>query len=293
MSTPEGAPRADTGTPPVCYRHADRETYLRCSRCERPICPDCMVSASVGFQCPECVRAASAGVRPARTAFGGRIGGGEALVTKGLIAANLVVFLLVRLGGDALVARLYLVGRAAYLRSLQHPAGVAAGEFYRLVTAAFLHLSVLHLAFNMMALWFLGPSLEQLLGRSRFLTLYLICAVGGTTASYLFNPPLQGSLGASGAIFGLLGAAIVAARRLQTQVRPLLVLLGINLALGFSLRDVDWKAHLGGLVTGLALGAAYAYAPRARRLVLHVGASVLVLVVLAALVAWRTAALNA
>lgn len=290
MSTPEGAPNAGIEAP-VCYRHPDRETYLRCTRCQRPICPDCMISASVGFQCPDCVREANKDAPAVRTPLGGRVTSGDALVTKALIAVNVAVFLLAQVGGNAFAARLYLVGRI-YLRPLAAPEGVASGEFYRLLTAAFLHQQLLHLAFNMLALWFLGPGLESLLGRARFLALYLLCAVGGTTASYLFNPPLQGSLGASGAVFGLLGASILVARRLQTQVSPLLVLLGVNLALGFSLRAVDWKAHLGGLVTGLALGAAFAYAPRARRTLVQAGAGLLVLAALGALVAWRTVTLG-
>ncbi len=234
--------------PPVCYRHSERETYVRCSRCDRPICPDCMVTASVGFQCPECVREGHRGVRQGRTTFGGQVHGDTALVTKGLIAVNVAVFLLALAFGGSFVADWVLVAVSPLGGD-----GVAQGGWYRLLTSTFLHQQVLHIGLNMFALWMFGPPLEAVLGRARFLGVYLLSALAGSAASYAFNPPLQGSLGASGAIFGLVGAVLVADRRTR---------------------------------------ATYAYAPRANRTVYHLAATGIVLAVVVAMVAARTAQLG-
>jgi membrane associated rhomboid family serine protease len=277
---------------PRCYRHPDRETYVRCSRCDRPICPDCMISASVGYQCPECVREGNRGVRQPRTALGGALAGREAMVTKIIVAINVVVFGVQQLGGDPFVARFELIGDRPFDPALGEPVGVADGEYFRLLTAAFLHAGVLHLALNMIALLVLGPQLEALLGRVRFTALYLLAAVGGTAASYAFNLPQSASLGASGAIFGLFGALLVIARRLRLDVSFLLIVLGANLLLGFGSASIDWKAHLGGLAVGLVLGAAFAYAPPARRRLVAQGACLGVLLVVALGVAARTVSLT-
>jgi len=285
-----GASAADPSKP-VCYRHQDRETYVRCTRCERPICPDCMISAAVGFQCPECLRAGSKTVRRGRTTFGGRAVSDTALVSKALIGVNLLVFLLALAGGDALVRRLVLVGVGPSF-SGEGLGGVAYGEWYRLLTAAFLHQQVIHFLFNMIALWAFGPTLEGLLGRGRFLTLYLLSALGGSAASYAFNAPLQGSLGASGAIFGLVGAMVVVGHRMRANTTGLIAYVGILLVLGFVVPNIDWKGHLGGLATGLVLGAVFAYAPRERRSPYHVGASLAVFALVVAGILLRTASLN-
>ncbi len=280
------------GAAPVCYRHPDRETYIRCTRCERPVCPDCMVSAAVGFQCPECVRDGNRGVRQARTVFGGAVQADTTLVTKILIAINVLVFGLVLLVGDPLVNRLVLLGKSGFVPGTWAPGGVAHGEWWRLVTAAFLHQQLFHILVNMWALWVLGPTVEAWLGRLRFVALYLLAALGGTAASYAFNPPTSGSLGASGAIFGLMGALLVMARRLRYDLRSLLVLLAVNLAFPFLFARIDWKAHLGGLVVGLALGAGYAYAPRGRQGLAHALATGGVFLLCVAVVAARTLQLN-
>ncbi|MGH3327578.1 MAG: rhomboid family intramembrane serine protease [Streptomycetales bacterium] len=270
---------------PTCYRHPGRETHIRCTRCDRPICPDCMVSAAVGFQCPGCVRDGARTTRQGRTTFGGRITEHQGQVTKILIGLNVLVFILARIRGDALVGQLALVGQA----SLPEPAGVAEGEWYRLMTAAFLHVSLFHILFNMWALWIFGPTLEAMLGRFRFVGLYLLSALGGSAASYAFSSPFQFSLGASGAIFGLFGALIVIGRRLRYDIRALLVLLGVNIAIGFAVANIDWRAHLGGLVTGSVLAVAFAYAPRERRALVQGAGALVVAVAVAALLLWRTA----
>lgn len=274
---------AETTAPtvPTCYRHPHRETYVRCTRCERPICPDCMHSASVGFQCPDCVREGSRSQRPLRTALGGRMRGDSALVTRTLIVINVVMFLLQK-AVPGLQSRLLLdVG------------AVASGEYYRLVTAAFLHGGVLHIFFNMYLLLLIGSQLEAALGRWRFTTLYLVSALGGSAASYLFNPVGYSALGASGAVFGLFGALFVVSRRLGADVRGITWLIALNLVIGFVLPNIDWRAHVGGLLTGAVLAAAYAYAPRSLRLPAQVGASLVVVGALTLAVVVRTTALTA
>ncbi len=276
-------------TVPTCYRHPNRETHIRCTRCERPICPDCMISAAVGFQCPNCVREGGRTVREARTQFGGRVRQESDVVTKSLIAINVAVFLLITLGGAALVDRLVLIGNVRFVGSIGEPAGVAQGEWYRLLTAAFSHEWLPHLLFNMLALWFFGPPLEAALGRARFLALYLLAALGGTAASYLFLAPNQGSLGASGAIYGLFGAMFVMARQLRFDTRALGILIAVNLVISFTVPSIDWRAHLGGMLTGAGLAAAFAYAPRGSRTVVQVAAVAIALVVIAIVVLARTA----
>jgi len=282
-----GAIGGPASAPPVCYRHSGRETYVRCSRCERPICPDCMVSASVGFHCPECVREGNRDVRQARTTLGGRVHGDTALVTKGLIAVNVAVFLIALAAGDSFVRQFVLRAVDPFGAD-----GVAQGSWYRLLTSTFLHQQVLHIGLNMFALWMFGPPLEALLGRARFLGLYLLSALAGSAASYAFNPPLQGSLGASGAIFGVVGAALVADRRMRANTPGLLIYLAVLLLPGFLISGIDWRAHLGGLAAGLLLGLVYAYAPRARRLLYHGAAAAAVLGAVVILVVARTAQLG-
>jgi membrane associated rhomboid family serine protease len=287
-----GAPgAADPAEAPVCYRHPGREAHVRCARCNRRICPDCMISAAVGFQCPECMREGSKTVRQGRTTFGGRVVSDTALVTKALIAINVVVFLLDLASGGAVNRRLLLQAVAPSFTG-DGLGGVANGEWYRLLTAAFAHGGVLHIGLNMFVLFMFGQVLERLLGPGRFLALYLLSALGGSLASYAFNHPLQGSLGASGAIFGLVGAMVVVQRRLHYNIRGLLAYIGILIVFGFVVPGIDWRAHLGGLVTGVVLAVAFAYAPQQRRTVYHVAASVAVLALVVVGVVLRTAALG-
>jgi membrane associated rhomboid family serine protease len=269
----------------TCYRHPDRETGIRCVRCERPICPDCMIDASVGFQCPECVREGSRSVRQARTPFGGAVNGNAGHVSKVLIGINVAIFI-VQQASPSFTDHFDLIGRAFDVSG--QTVGVADGEYYRLLTAAFMHASILHIGLNMYALYLFGPPLEAALGRARFLAVYLISAVGGTAASYAFSNPLQPSLGASGAVFGLLGAFFFVNRRMGRETSGLLVLLAINFAFGFYARNIDWRAHLGGLIAGGLTALVFAYAPRARRTAVQVAGAALVVVAIVAVVVWRT-----
>jgi len=278
--------------PPTCYRHPDRETYIRCTRCERPICPECMRSASVGFQCPDDVAAGAKTVRPPRTTFGGRLSGDTSRVTITLIGLNLAAFFLGMLAGEGDIRLRFANLAGPVLVAPGEVGGVADGEYYRLVTAAFLHAGLLHLALNMFALASLGPVLESALGRSRFLTLYVLSALGGSTLSFLLSEPNTVGVGASGAIFGLFGAFYVVARRLGGETRSILTLLAINLVITFTVPFIDWRAHLGGLVVGSLVAAAFAYAPRGqRRTAVQTAVCVGVLVLLVVAVAVRTSML--
>ncbi|KPI18842.1 Peptidase S54, rhomboid domain containing protein [Actinobacteria bacterium OK074] len=281
---------------PGCYRHPDRETGVRCTRCERPICPECMISASVGFQCPECVRGGSGtghapdAARP-RTLAGGTITADPRLFTKALIAANVVLFLVQQTVGDSFTDHFEMLGRASATGYPPYD-GVAEGQWYRLVTAMFLHASVVHILFNMLSLWWIGGPLEAALGRARYLALYFVSGLAGSALSYLLAAPNQASLGASGAIFGLFGATAVLMRRLRYDMRPVIALLVINLIFTFGWSGIAWQAHIGGLVGGVVIGYAMVHAPRERRTLVQYGVCALVLAAVVIVTLVRTAQLT-
>ncbi|MGW1813358.1 rhomboid family intramembrane serine protease [Streptomyces sp. NPDC002125] len=288
---------AAAGGPPTCYRHPDRETGIRCTRCERPICTDCMIGASVGFQCPECVREATGtGHHPAasrpRTLAGGSVAADPRLVTKILLGINIAVFIAVLAAERPLVDDLLLFGRAYSGDPAAGIEGVAEGQWYRLLTSVFLHQEVLHIAFNMMGLWWLGGPLEAALGRARYLALYLLSGLAGSALTYLTSDPGQGSLGASGAVFGLMGATAVLMRRMNYDMRPVIVLLVVNLVFTFTWGGIAWQAHVGGLVAGALIAIAMVHAPRERRNLVQYGACALVLLAVVGIVLARTAALT-
>jgi membrane associated rhomboid family serine protease len=226
-----------------------------------------MVSAAVGFHCPECVRQGNQGSRPVRTVAGGRQRAAGGLVTKTLVAACVIVYGLQTLVGTTFQDRFDLVGSAYFAGVASDNIGVAHGEWYRLVTAMFLHASVAHLALNMVSLYVIGTPLETMLGRLRFTITYFVTGVAGNAIAYLFLPDLTVSLGASGAIFGLAGALLVMGYKLRYDMRQLAAILALNLVIDFTWTSagIDWHAHVGGLGAGLVLGAAFAYAPRAWR----------------------------
>lgn len=277
---------------PVCYRHPGREAHIRCVRCERPICPDCMVPASVGFQCPECVRSGNATQRIARTALGGRISPNKTLVTYTLIAIN-VIFFLIQQSSSTFSLRFELIPGPVHPHSGDPSLiGVAEGEYYRLLTSMFLHVGTLHILFNMWALYVIGAPLEAMLGRTRFVTLYFLSGLGGSALVYLLTPSNLPTLGASGAIFGLFGALFVLGRRLRFDIRPIGVIIIANLVLTFTLSNISWQGHVGGLVSGAALAAVWAYAPRKLRTPAQIGSSILLAVLIVAIVVARTHALT-
>lgn len=258
MSTPSTPPGAADQTVPTCPRHPDRVSYVRCQRCGRPACPECSVQASVGVQCVDCVREAQRNAPVHRTALGAPLRTGRPVVTLTIIALCLVSYVL-QLSVDGWTGRLAFSPWTGEV------------EPWRFVTAAFLHSTqIFHIALNMYALWIVGPYLENLLGRARFICLYLLSAIGGHVAIVLLADPsasswFTGTVGASGAVFGLFGAIFVVMRRMGQEARGMLVIIGLNLVVGFVVPNISWQGHLGGLVTGAALGAAYAFAPRDRR----------------------------
>ena len=271
--------------PPSCYRHPDRPTYVRCTRCNRFICGECMHSAAVGHQCPDCVGADARSVRQATTPFGAvQRASVTPLVTYVLIGLNVAMF----------VVQMALPGTERALALW--PVAVADGQWYRLVTSAFLHFGVAHIAFNMLALYFVGPPLEAALGRLRFIVLYLLSALGGAALAYLLTLTAL-TAGASGAVFGLFGATFVVGKRLNMDVRGVVTVIALNLAFTFvfpliSGQNISWQGHIGGLLTGAAVAAAYAYAPRGQRVAVQAGASVAILVLIVGIVVWRTADLR-
>ncbi|MFD0316154.1 rhomboid family intramembrane serine protease [Streptomyces flavalbus] len=283
-----GAP--DAQSVPSCYRHPGRETGVRCTRCERPICPECMISASVGFQCPECVRGGSgSGPAPSasrpRTLAGGTVAADPRLVTKVLLLVNLVVFFVGR-SSEALLDHMVLVGEWPPYGPTQ---GVAEGEWYRLLTSVFAHYEIWHIAFNMLSLWWLGGPLEAALGRARYLALYLVSGLAGSALAYLLTSPYTSTLGASGAIFGLFGATAVLMRRLRYDMRPVIALLAINMIFTFNPAfNISWQAHIGGLVAGVVIGYAMVHAPRERRALVQYGTCALVLVIVVGMTILRT-----
>ncbi|MCC2321334.1 rhomboid family intramembrane serine protease [Cellulomonas xiejunii] len=273
-----GVPGDGTQQPPVCPRHPDRVAYVRCQRCGRPACPQCQRPAAVGVHCVDCVAEAARTSREGRTAFGGRVRRGRPVVTLtiiGLCVASYVLQLVV----------------AGWTSRWAFSPVAGAYEPWRFITAAFLHSpgQVFHILFNMIALWMVGPYLEATLGRARFATLYLVSALGGSVGAVLLAPAtgtwLTAMVGASGAVFGMFGAVLVVLRRTGRDAGPIIGILVLNGVLGFVLPGIAWQAHLGGLVVGALLGAAYAYAPRERRALVG-WAAPLALVVVLAVVTW-------
>ncbi len=257
-----------------------------------------MTAASVGHQCPECVAEGRRTQRPVRTAFGGSVAGRSGVVTRVLIGINVVVMIIsIATGGLGAVAGGGLGGLLGGSTPLTEwgavwPYALADGEWYRLVTAMFLHYGVLHLLLNMYALWILGRELEGVLGRLRFTALYLLAGLGGNVAAYLFSFPNSATVGASTAVFGLMAATLVILRRLKLSVAPILPVIVINVIFTFTVSSISVAGHLGGLAVGAVVAAILAYAPQNRRnLVQGVGCAALLLFLIV-LAVYRTAALS-
>jgi membrane associated rhomboid family serine protease len=251
-----------------CYRHPDRETGLSCSDCGRPICADCANFGPVGIRCPDHASVRRSGPatrlkpRPVRRAPGIALASGSAPVTKALIAINVAVYLLTAVQGGGLNApggalfnKFILVGSNVFA-----PGDLAHDhQWWRLVTAMFLHASILHIAFNMYILWVIGSPVEQYLGKARYLGLYFVSGLAGS-AGAVVQAPFTPVVGASGAIFGVLGAMMIiewqVTGRLAGQAAMLIV---INLGLSFAIPGISWGGHVGGLIGGILITLAYAH----------------------------------
>src|SRR5918993_1644167 len=283
MTQPSDDPAA-TGVP-TCYRHADRETWIRCQRCDKSICPDCMRDAAVGFQCPDCVKEASRGSRQNRAMYGGERSADPRLTSYVLIGINALVWLAIAATGGSssrLADVLALRARAAcspgdgYLYDMEQnvceaggatflPA-VADGAWWQMMTSVFTHVEIWHLAMNMFALFLFGPALEGIIGRARFLAIYLISGLASSVLVLHLSSEYGSTVGASGALFGLLGALLVLARKARLNSQWLvqnLVLAVVITVVGWRL--ISWQGHLGGFLGGGAAAAIIAYAPKAHR----------------------------
>jgi membrane associated rhomboid family serine protease len=302
----DGATSEPAGVP-TCYRHPGREAHIRCQRCERPICPDCMIAASVGFQCPECVKAGSRTQRPLRTTYGGLRPSAPGFVTTVLIGINAAVWLLFNLTGGStshLVERFALraQGRCdaqgggffpdasqAVCGQVGHwVPGVADGAVWQLLTSTFTHVAMLHLFFNMFSLYVLGPQLEHAFGRARFIALYLLSGLAGSALVYWTSSGFGDTLGASGAIFGLMGTVLVIVLRTRSQAQGLLLWVALSFAYSFIVPNISWQGHLGGFIGGLLISSAIVFAPRAHRSLVQWGGVVLVAVLIVVAVVVRT-----
>jgi membrane associated rhomboid family serine protease len=288
MSYPAGPPTpprpgdpSPGAAPAVCVRHPDRATGLSCTRCGRPACPECLREASVGYQCVDCVGPGPRGARRGVTIAGAEPGG-RPLATPTLVGLNVAVFAwtVATSGSVSRNDRAPLFQEWALV-----PNAVADGEWWRLLTGGFLHFGPIHLLFNMMALWVIGKDIEPALGRSRFLAVYLVSLLGGSTAVMLLSAPNALVAGASGAVFGLMGALAVLLRRLRIPLGQVGGLIVVNLVITFLLPGISVAGHLGGLTVGALATAALVYAPAARRVPVQTaalgGLTLLLLVVIA------------
>jgi len=303
---------APAGAVPSCYRHPGREAYIKCQRCGRVICPDCMRDSAVGFQCPECVKEGSRSTRSGRTAYGGLRPSHAGITSMVIIGLNVAVWVTITATGgrgsrllDYLALRpnglCFVPGQGGFeVSSAQCDAiggtvypGVVDGAYWQLLTSAFTHLALWHIGFNMLALWVLGPQLELAIGRMRFIALYLLSALAGSALVYWASAEYGTTLGASGAVFGLMGALLVIAYKVKADVQQILIWLGINAVLTFTIANVSWQGHLGGFLGGVAIAGILVYAPRQRRTLVQMAGLVVLAVLVVAAIAARTASLTA
>lgn len=255
MTTPEFTANPDN----FCYRHPDRQSFVLCQRCMRTICPQCQTQAPVGVICPECMKEQRRNESPAQRKARRRwtsgpvaVADGRPMATYVIIAITAFVSLLQMIPGigDTITHQLlfnitYVLPQAGY-----------PFEPWRMLTTALVHSGFIHLGLNMLALWMIGRVLEPLIGRGRFVALYVISAFGGSVAVAAI-PPFASTVGASGAVFGLMAAFFVIARHLGADVAGILVVLGINLVISFVFPGIAWQAHIGGLVAGALVGLVY------------------------------------
>ena len=254
MSTPEFATNRDN----FCYRHPDRQSFVLCQRCLRTICGECQTPAAVGVICPECMKAERKNRTPAQKKAERRWGGGRGpamamtrsgrpVVTYTLLAITSLIGLLQLIPGfgQELTAILQFATPYLYPQIWGFPF-----EPWRLLTSVFAHGGFIHLALNMLALWLIGQNLESMLGRGRFLALYLISGLGGSVMVALIGNPMVPVVGASGSLFGMMAALLIIGRHIGANVTGLLVILGINFVYGLVFGGISWQAHLGGVLVG-------------------------------------------
>lgn len=300
---------------PACYRHPDREATISCQRCGKPICTECMVEAPVGFQCPNCVNSGIKETRQRQARYGGLRTTNPTMASRALIATNVAIWLGVILTGwgSSILVRLLALspiglclidGSGSYYQGVTESMcvgsgvswseGVASGAYWQLITSAFMHIDIWHIGFNMLALWVLGPQLEAVLGRTRYLVLYFVSALAGSAMVMWFSDPTSLTLGASGAIFGLMGATLIIVIKQRGNIQSIAFWIGANVVITvLAGSTVSWQGHLGGLIGGALVAAAIVYAPKqGRERVQWIAIGALTLVI-AALIVVRIMALNA
>lgn len=263
--TQYGAGAAQPEAVPHCYRHPNRETLVRCTRCERPICSDCMRPASVGFHCPDDVREGKRSVRAPRSSVGAALLQSPPYVTGVLVALNVLAYVATGLQKPGTLrnpenSRLFVDWQL-------FPPTIHDGRYYQLLTSAFLHLSLLHIGANMLALALVGPALERVLGWWRFAALYLISALAGGAAVYAFGSEYTATAGASGAIFGMFGACLVLVRKLGLDSQWLVGTIVLNFVITFSVPGISQLGHIGGFVGGALCALAIGGRPNSRAIV--------------------------
>jgi membrane associated rhomboid family serine protease len=274
----------------TCYRHPDRVTGLSCSECGRPICTECMTMAPVGIRCPEHSGKAQGVQRVTRGVQRAAFEGTGAKVTKALVAINVGVYVAELVTGGGVNG----TGSTIYLHGVLFGPFVEQGDWWRLLTAAFLHYGPVHLILNMVGLYWFGSLLEERIGSGRYLMLYVVSGLAGSAGALLWsNGFLTPTVGASGAIFGILGAGFILERQRDYVFGgSALGVIIINFVLTFSISSISKGGHIGGLVGGMlcALGLTRfgrGHAAYGRPGVLGVATIVLVGVASIAIAYWR------
>lgn len=256
-----GAANEGSAPQPRCVRHPDRPTALSCNRCGRPACPDCLHEAAVGYQCVDCVAQGKKNVRPVRGVAGNAVTQQRPrpLVTYILIAANIAIYLATAAQSGSIMRN--AVGSSIFQAWALYPPAVANGDLERLLGSGFLHFGLIHLAVNMFALYIIGRDTEMILGRSRYIAVYLASILGGSAAVMAFQIDAL-TAGASGAVFGLMGAEVVILLRMRRSPTPILAVIAINVIISVSIPGISFWGHLGGLLAGAASAAGLLYAPQ-------------------------------
>lgn len=296
-----GGPAGGPEAAPTCYRHRDRETWISCQRCSRPICPDCMNSASVGFQCPACVKEGARSTRQARTPYGGQRVGDPRATSIGLLVLNVAVWLAVITTGSsdgAVFRTLALIPETSAFRfedgSVGVIEGVSGGAWWQVLTANLTHYQLFHIGLNMLFLFWIGPIVEGPLGRARFLAACLVTGLTSSAAVMWLSGSHSQTMGFSGIALGLLGVFVILAVKVGGNRDLLVQLVGFQLVFNLLARDViSWQGHLGGFVGGVAVGVILAYAPRKSRPVYQWAGVALVALLALGLIVVRAATLAA
>ncbi len=282
-SVPPDGPIGAQPETPVCARHADRPTRLRCIRCDRPACPDCLREAAVGSQCVDCVNEGRKTGRRSQTLVGAEQSEGRLVVTPVLMVVNALAFAVTAVQAGSPFAN---DTSQIFLETSLQPLLTANGEWWRILTSGFMHFGIWHLVLNMAVLYLAGVSVEPELGRLRFTVVYFLSLLGGNAAAFYFGGAGGQLVGASGAVFGIMGALIVLWRRKKRDISTVVVIVVINLVSNL-FTDASLLGHLGGVVIGGLLTLAMVKAPRENRNLYQIGAVVAAVVLIAGMFALR------